>query len=114
MSKNNEIMEPEVIENTDVLEPEVYDEPEESGISLGKLALGVGFVAGGIGILCYKFKGKFEEHQVKKLKKKGYGYQTYYIAKSEYDEGKRYIRFSRGENNGVKVEVGLEHLLYFL
>ena len=72
MSKNNEIMEPEVIENTDVLEPEVYDEPEESGIGLGKLALGVGLVAGGIGILCYKFKGKFEEHQVKKLKKKGY------------------------------------------
>ena len=72
MSKNNEIMEPEVIENTDVLEPEVYDEPEESGISLGKLALGVGLVAGGIGILCYKFKGKFEEHQVKKLKNKGY------------------------------------------
>ena len=73
MSKNNETMEPEVIENDiDVLEPEVYDEPEESGISLGKLALGVGLVAGGIGILCYKFKGKFEEHQVKKLKKKGY------------------------------------------
>ena len=72
MSKNNEIMEPEVIENTDVLEPEVYDEPEESGIGLGKLALGVGLVAGGIGILCYKFKDKFEEHQVKKLKKKGY------------------------------------------
>ena len=73
MSKNeNEIMEPEVIENTDVLEPEVYDEPEESGIGLGKLALGVGLVAGGIGILCYKFKGKFEEHQVKKLKNKGY------------------------------------------
>lgn len=72
MSKNDEIMEPEVIENTDVLEPEVYDEPEESGISLGKLALGVGLVAGGIGILCYKFKGKFEEHQVKKLKNKGY------------------------------------------
>ena len=73
MSKNeNEIMQPEVIENTDVLEPEVYDEPEESGISLGKLALGVGLVAGGIGFLCYKFKGKFEEHQVKKLKNKGY------------------------------------------
>ena len=72
MSKNDEIMESEVIENTDVLEPEVYDEPEESGISLGKLALGVGLVAGGIGILCYKFKDKFEEHQVKKLKKKGY------------------------------------------
>lgn len=73
MSKNNEIMESEVIENDiDVLEPEVYDEPEESGISLGKLALGVGLVAGGIGILCYKFKDKFEEHQVKKLKKKGY------------------------------------------
>ena len=72
MSKNNEIMEPEVIENTDVLEPEVYDEPEESGIGLGKLALGVGLVAGGIGFLCYKFKGKFEEHQVKKLKNKGY------------------------------------------
>lgn len=72
MSKNDEIMESEVIENTDVLEPEVYDEPEESGISLGKLALGVGLVAGGIGILCYKFKGKFEEHQVKKLKNKGY------------------------------------------
>ena len=72
MSKNDEIMEPEVIENTDVLDPEVYDEPEESGISLGKLALGVGLVAGGIGFLCYKFKGKFEEHQVKKLKKKGY------------------------------------------
>ena len=73
MSKNNETMEPEVIENDiDVLEPEVYDEPEESGISLGKLALGVGLVAGGIGFLCYKFKGKFEEHQVKKLKKKGY------------------------------------------
>lgn len=72
MSKNeNEIMEPEVIENTDVLEPEVYDESEESGISLGKLALGVGLVAG-VGILCYKFKDKFEEHQVKKLKKKGY------------------------------------------
>ena len=72
MSKNNEIMEPEVIENTDVLDPEVYDEPEESGIGLGKLALGVGLVAGGIGFLCYKFKGKFEEHQVKKLKNKGY------------------------------------------
>ena len=72
MSKNDEIIEPEVIENTDVLEPEVYDEPEESGISLGKLALGVGLVAGGIGILCYKFKDKFEEHQVKKLKNKGY------------------------------------------
>ena len=73
MSKNNEIIEPEVIENDiDVLEPEVYDEPEESGISLGKLALGVGLVAGGIGFLCYKFKGKFEEHQVKKLKNKGY------------------------------------------
>ena len=72
MSKNDEIMESEVIENTDVLEPEVYDEPEESGIGLGKLVLGVGLVAGGIGILCYKFKDKFEEHQVKKLKKKGY------------------------------------------
>ena len=72
MSKNDEIMESEVIENTDVLEPEVYDEPEESGIGLGKLALGVGLVAGGIGFLCYKYKGKFEEHQVKKLKKKGY------------------------------------------
>ena len=73
MSKNNEIMEPEVIENDiDVLEPEVYDEPEESGISLGKLALGVGLVAGGIGFLCYRYKGKFEEHQVKKLKNKGY------------------------------------------
>ena len=54
----------------------------------------------------------FNPFQVE-LKKKGYGYQTYYIAKSEYDEGKRYIRFSRGENNGVKVEVGLEHLMYF-
>ena len=72
MSKNDEIMESEVIENTDVLETEIYDEPEESGISLGKLALGVGLVAGGIGFLCYKFKGKFEEHQVKKLKNKGY------------------------------------------
>ena len=72
MSKNNEIMEPELIENTDILDPEVYDEPEESGIGLGKLALGVGLVAGGIGFLCYKFKGKFEEHQVKKLKNKGY------------------------------------------
>lgn len=73
MSKNNEIMEPEVIENNiDVSEPEVYDEPEESGIGLGKLALGVGLVAGGIGFLCYKFKGKFEERQVKKLKDKGY------------------------------------------
>ena len=72
MSKNDEIMESEVIENTDVLEPEVYDEPEESGIGLGKLALGIGLVAGGIGFLCYKYKGKFEEHQVKKLKKKGY------------------------------------------
>lgn len=46
----------------------------------------------------------FNPFQVE-LIKKGYGYQTYYIAKSEYDEGKRYIRFSRGENNGVKVEV---------
>lgn len=54
----------------------------------------------------------FNPFQVE-LKKKGYGYQTYYIAKSEYEEGKRYIRFSRGENNGVKVEVGLEHLMYF-
>ena len=48
----------------------------------------------------------FNPFQVE-LIKKGYGYQTYYIAKSEYDEGKRYIRFSRGENNGVKVEVGI-------
>ena len=45
------------------------------------------------------------------LIKKGYGYQTYYIAKSEYYEGKRYIRFSRGENNGVKVEVGIYNFL---
>ena len=76
MSKNeNEIMEPEVIdENIDETELEVYEmEPEEeSGIGLGKFVLGAALVAGGIGFLCYKFKGKFEEHQVKKLKNKGY------------------------------------------
>lgn len=49
----------------------------------------------------------FNPFQVE-LIEKGYGYQTYYIAKSEYDE--RYIRFSRGENNGVKVEVQIYKL----
>ena len=75
MSKNNEVMEPEVIEeNIDVTEPEVYEmEPEEeSGIGLGKLVLGTALVAGGIGALCYKFRGKIEERRVEKLKKKGY------------------------------------------
>ena len=75
MSKNNEVMEPEVIEeNIDVMEPEVYEmEPEEeSGIGLGKLVLGTALVAGGIGFLCHKFRHKIEEHQVNKLRKKGY------------------------------------------
>lgn len=75
MSKNNEVMEPEVIEeNIDIVEPEVYEmEPEEeSGIGLGKLVLGTALVVGGIGALCYKFRDKIEERRVEKLKKKGY------------------------------------------
>ena len=68
-------MEPEVIEeNIDVMEPEVYEmEPEEeSGIGLGKLVLGTALVAGGIGVLCYKFRDKIEKRRVEKLRKKGY------------------------------------------
>ena len=76
MSKENEMMEtPEVIEESiDVMEPEVYEtEPEEgSGIAIGKLVLATALVAGGIGILCHKFKDKIEEHQANKLRKKGY------------------------------------------
>ena len=75
MSKNNEVMEPEVIdENIDETELEVYEmEPEEeSGVGLGKFVLGAALVAGGIGALCYKFRGKIEERRVEKLKKKGY------------------------------------------
>lgn len=75
MSKNNEVMEPEVIEeNIDIVEPEFYEmEPEEeSGIGLGKLVLGTALVAGGIGVLYYKFRDKIEKRRVDKLIKKGY------------------------------------------
>lgn len=75
MSKNNEVMEPEVIdENIDETELEIYEmEPEEeSGVGLGKLVLGTALVAGAIGAICYKFRGKIEERRVEKLKKKGY------------------------------------------
>ena len=75
MSKNNEIIEtPEVIEeNFDVveLEPE-YDEPEKSGINPVGVAVGLGVSAAAIALLYRKFKGKIEERQVEKLKKKGY------------------------------------------
>ena len=74
--EENKVMEtPEVIEeNIELTEPEIYEmEPEEeSGIGLGKLVLGTALVAGGIGALCYKFRGKIEERRVEKLKKKGY------------------------------------------
>ena len=76
MSKNNEIIEtPEVIDEDiiDTTVAEVCEEPEEeSGIGLGKIVLGTALVAGGIGILCHKFRHKIEEHQVNKLRKKGY------------------------------------------
>ena len=75
MSKNDEVKETEVIEEiNDSMEPEVYEmEPEEeSGIGLGKIAIGTALVVGGIGLLCYKFRGKIEERRVEKLKKKGY------------------------------------------
>lgn len=75
MSKNNEVKETEVIEEiNDSMEPEVYEmEPEEeSGIGLGKIAIGTALVVGGIGLLCYKFRDKIDEHRVKKLEKKGY------------------------------------------
>ena len=74
--EENKVMEtPEVIEeNIELMEPEVYEmEPEEeSGIGLGKLALGTALVAGGIGVLCYKFRDKIEKRRVEKLRKKGY------------------------------------------
>ena len=76
MSKNNEIIEtPEVIDEDiiDTTVAEVCEEPEEeSGIGLGKIVLGTALVAGGIGFLCHKFRHKIEEHQVDKLRKKGY------------------------------------------
>ena len=76
MSKNNEIIEtPEVIDEDiiDTTVAEVCEEPEEeSGIGLGKIVLGTALVAGGIGFLCYKFRGKIEEKRVEKLRKKGY------------------------------------------
>ena len=76
MSKNNEIIEtPEVIDEDiiDTTVAEVCEEPEEeSGIGLGKIVLGTALVAGGIGFLCHKFRHKIEEHQVNKLRKKGY------------------------------------------
>ena len=74
--EENKVMEtPEVIEeNIELMEPEIYEmEPEEeSGIGLGKFVLGAALVAGGVGALCYKFRGKIEERRVEKLKKKGY------------------------------------------
>lgn len=73
--KNNEVIEtPEVIDEDiiDTTDLEVYDESEKSGSGLGKIALGTALVAGGIGILCYKFRGKIEEKRVEKLRKKGY------------------------------------------
>lgn len=74
--KENEVMETsEVIEeNIDLMEPEIYEmEPEEeSGNGLGKLVIGAALVAGGIGILCYKFRDKIEKRRVEKLRKKGY------------------------------------------
>ena len=74
--EENKVMEtPEVIEeNIELMEPEIYEmEPEEeSGIGLGKIAIGTALVVGGIGLLCYKFRDKIDEHRVKKLEKKGY------------------------------------------
>ena len=74
--EENKVMEtPEVIEeNIELMEPEIYEmEPEEeSGIGLGKLVLGTALVAGGIGVLCYKFRDKIEKRRVEKLRKKGY------------------------------------------
>ena len=76
MSKNNEIIEtPEVIDEDtiDTMVAKVREEPEEeSEIGLGKFVLGTALVAGGIGFLCHKFRHKIEEHQVNKLRKKGY------------------------------------------
>lgn len=73
--KNNEVIEtPEVIDEDFIgtTDLEVYDESEKSGSGLGKIALGAALVAGGIGFLCYKFRGKIEEKRVEKLRKKGY------------------------------------------
>lgn len=73
--KNNEVIEtPEVIDEDiiDITDLEVYDESEKSGSGLGKIALVTALVAGGIGFLCYKFRGKIEEKRVEKLRKKGY------------------------------------------
>ena len=74
--EENKVMEtPEVIEeNIELMEPEIYEmgPEEETGIGLGKLVLGTALVAGGIGVLCYKFRDKIEKRRVEKLRKKGY------------------------------------------
>ena len=89
MSKNNEIIEtPEVIEeNFDVieLEPE-YDESEKSGINPVGVAVGLGVSAAAIALLYRKFKGKIEERQVEKLKKKGYVIAEPVVAEELDDE----------------------------
>ena len=66
--ENNELLNEEL-----VTEVEVYDmEPEVSGGNLGKVALGIGLVAG-VGVaVAYKFKDKITEHKIKQLEKKGY------------------------------------------
>ena len=36
---------------------------------------------------------------------KGYGFQTYCVRKSQEWDGQRFVRFSRGENDGIKMEI---------
>lgn len=36
---------------------------------------------------------------------KGYGFQTYCVRKSQEWDGQRFVRFSQGENDGIKMEI---------
>lgn len=68
---NEEMKTFEEIEETEV--NEVYDEPIESGDGiLGKVLLGVGLLAAGGTAAWVLTKNKREQHQIKKLEKKGY------------------------------------------
>lgn len=70
MSAENENIETlEVIEEPEVLETEEFED-QKSGF--GKIALASLLVIGGAAAIGYKFRNKFEERQVEKLRKKGY------------------------------------------
>lgn len=70
---NEEIMNNEVIEETNYAPAEVTEESDGSGSGLIVAAVaGVVAVAGGVGAYLYKTRAKREAKRIEKLRKKGY------------------------------------------